>query len=349
MFSTKSGPWNRGRKMVRLQTRIFSHRACVSILLLFFLFFLFFVLFGPALAGQDKAPTEAAAANSVVAIGDVHGDFDDFVTILQKAGLIDEQHHWTGGKTTFVQVGDLLDRGPKPRDVMDLMMSLEKEAPKAGGRVVGLLGNHEIMNIMGEIKAFDAAKQYLQNEKVILPFFTLQEMTAVVQAELSAERKSLMPGNQQRQAKMMEFLGFQDWLSVRPDGPLWFRGYDQWSEEEGVAQVSKLLEAYKATHIAVGHTVQKGGRIRPRFGNKVFLIDTGMLSSYYPGGRASALEIRNDAKFTAEYMDQQVVLLEPAAVSLREGVPDPPASVEDAVRISKGLPLQMSPSRTVLH
>src|SRR2546430_13103924 len=152
MFSTKSGPWNRGRKMARLQTRIFSHRACVSILLLFFLFFLFFVLFGPALAGQDKAPTEAAAANSVVAIGDVHGDFDDFVTILQKAGLIDEQHHWTGGKTTFVQVGDLLDRGPKPRDVMDLMISLEKEAPKTGGRVVGLLGNHEMMNIMGDLR-----------------------------------------------------------------------------------------------------------------------------------------------------------------------------------------------------
>src|SRR5438034_1612510 len=88
MFSTKSGPWNRGRKMVRPPIRISSRRVCLSILL-------FFVLFGPALAGQDKAPTEAAAANSVVAIGDVHGDFDDFVTILQKAGLIDEQHHWT--------------------------------------------------------------------------------------------------------------------------------------------------------------------------------------------------------------------------------------------------------------
>src|SRR5438309_7026719 len=132
--------------MVRLQTRIFSHRACVSILLLFF------VLFGPALAGQDKAPTEAAAANSVVAIADDHGDFDDFVTILQKAGLIDEQHHWTGNKTTFVQVGDLLDRGPKPREVMDLVMALEKEAPKAGGRVVSLLGNHEMMNIMGDLR-----------------------------------------------------------------------------------------------------------------------------------------------------------------------------------------------------
>ena len=72
---------------------------------------------------------------SVVAIGDVHGDYDDFVAILQKGGLIDAQHHWIAGKTTLVQVGDLLDRGPKPRDVMDLLMALEKEALQAGGRV----------------------------------------------------------------------------------------------------------------------------------------------------------------------------------------------------------------------
>jgi hypothetical protein len=75
----------------------------------------------------------------VVAIGDVHGDFGDFVAILQRTGLIDRQNHWTGGKTTFVQVGDMLDRGPKPREVMDLMMALEKEAVQAGGRVVSLV------------------------------------------------------------------------------------------------------------------------------------------------------------------------------------------------------------------
>ena len=170
-------------------------------------------------------------------------------------------------------------------------------------------------HIRDEIKAFDTSKQYLQNEKVILPFFNLQEMTAVVQAELTAELKSRVRADQERQARLTEFLRYGDWLSVRTDGPLWFRGYDQWSEEEGVAQVSKLLEAYKATHIAVGHTVQKGGRIRPRFGNRVFLIDTGMLSSYYPGGRASALEICDDAKFTAEYTDQQVVILQANASS----------------------------------
>ncbi len=107
---------------------------------------------------------------------------------------------------------------------------------------------------------------------------------------------------------------------MRVDGPLWFRGYDRWSDEEGAPQVSKVLEAYKATHVVVGHTVQKGGRMRPRFGNKVFLIDTGMLSSYYyPDGRASALEICGDGRFIAVYLDQQLVLLDSPGSSPQTG------------------------------
>ena len=143
----------------------------------------------------------------------------------------------------------------------------------------------------------------------------------MLRAEVIVELKSRVPANNERQAKIQEFLRQEDWFSVRVDGPLWFRGYDQWSEEEGAPQVSKILEAYKATHIVVGHTVQKGGRIRPRFGNKVFLIDTGMLSSYYPGGRASALEICGDAKFIAVYLDQQVVLLDSTGSSPQDGGP----------------------------
>jgi hypothetical protein len=117
-----------------------------------------------------------------------------------------------------------------------------------------------------------------------------------------------VPSDPQRQAKLIQFLGYGEWLSVKVDGPLWFRGYDQWSDEQGAAQIGKLLEAFKATHIVVGHTVQKGGRIRPRFGDRVFLIDTGMLTSYYPGGRASALQIQDGTKFTPTYADQQAVV-----------------------------------------
>jgi hypothetical protein len=167
--------------------------------------------------------------------------------------------------------------------------------------------------VRDEIKTFDALKQYLQNDKLILPFFTLQEINNALQAEVIAELKSHSPGNDERKAKIQEFLKQGEWLSVRVDGPLWFRGYDKWSEEEGKAQASKILEAYKAKEIVVGHTVQSGGRIRPRFGDRVFLIDTGMLSSYYPGGRASALQVCGDAKLMAVYLDQVVLLESPGS------------------------------------
>ena len=176
-------------------------------------------------------------------------------------------------------------------------------------------------HVRDEIKAFDDAKQYFVAKGVILPFFTLPEITAVLQAELVAEKKSQLPPDPEGQARLVQFLGYGEWLSVRVDGPLWFRGYDKWTDEEGIAQIGKVLEAYDAAHITVGHTVQRGGRIRPRFDNKVFLIDTGMLSSYYPGGRASALEICGDAKFTAVYMDEQVVLIDPAGTSAQSAAP----------------------------
>ena len=88
----------------------------------------------------------------VVALGDVHGDYDAFVAILRDAGVMDQKSRWSGGKTHLVQTGDLLDRGPHSRKVMELMMTLEKQAAKAGGRVHSLLGNHEAMNIYGDLR-----------------------------------------------------------------------------------------------------------------------------------------------------------------------------------------------------
>src|SRR5579872_3083347 len=81
----------------------------------------------------------------IVAVGDVHGDYNQFVSVLQAAGVLDRKAKWAGGKTHLVQVGDVLDRGPDSRKVMDLLMELESQAQKAGGQVHPLLGNHETM------------------------------------------------------------------------------------------------------------------------------------------------------------------------------------------------------------
>jgi hypothetical protein len=97
-------------------------------------------------------PVEARQDARVVAVADVHGSIDSLTSILRRAGLIDESNRWTGGRATFVQTGDVLDRGAGVRRVLDLLMDLEGQARKSGGRVVVLLGNHEIMNLLGDTR-----------------------------------------------------------------------------------------------------------------------------------------------------------------------------------------------------
>jgi hypothetical protein len=87
----------------------------------------------------------------IVAVGDLHGDYKAFTKILKGTGLVDGKLHWTGGKTHLVQIGDVLDRGDYAKEILDLLMKLEKEAKEAGGKVHMLIGNHEELNITGLI------------------------------------------------------------------------------------------------------------------------------------------------------------------------------------------------------
>ena len=91
-------------------------------------------------------------AERVVAISDVHGAYDAMVTTLQNVGVLDADLTWVGGTTRLVIVGDILDRGPRSRDAMDLLMRLEDQAQAAGGYVHVLIGNHESMNMIGDLR-----------------------------------------------------------------------------------------------------------------------------------------------------------------------------------------------------
>ena len=94
----------------------------------------------------------------VVAISDVHGAYEAMVRTLQNADLIADDLTWSGGATHLVIVGDLLDRGPNSRDAMDLLMRLEGEARAAGGQVHVLVGNHEVMNLNGDLRYVSSAE-----------------------------------------------------------------------------------------------------------------------------------------------------------------------------------------------
>jgi len=95
----------------------------------------------------------------VVAVSDIHGAYGAMITTFTKAGIIDENLAWYGETTHLVITGDLLDRGPDSRQVMDLIMRLEVEAEAAGGRVHQLIGNHEVMNLVGDLR-YVAKREY---------------------------------------------------------------------------------------------------------------------------------------------------------------------------------------------
>jgi len=347
-----------------------------------------------------------AAAPRIVAVGDVHGDLPAFKAILAQAGVIDAAGSWAGGSTILVQTGDLIDRGPSMRSVFDFVMALEQAAAKGGGRVVPLLGNHEVMNITGDLRyvapasyaefadaqsekrredawrqvvdwrkrraarlrmpepaadaaareawmqahppgyvehaealgpagvygkwlrghsavvalegtafvhggiapsfagkpladidrrihediaAYDVDRQRLVADGVTLPFSDLQETLQSLREEIP-----LAAGDAERRKLYEKFLDWSSWTMNSPDGPLWFRGYAEWTDEQGDAEAPKLLAAFQLSRIVAAHTPQHDGKIRVRFAGTVFLIDTGMNAAFYKGGRGSALEIAGE-------------------------------------------------------
>ncbi len=110
---------------------------------------LFLTNFGLA---QELPQTEWDGVTRIVAIGDVHGTYDKLVPLLKGTGLVDDELNWAGGKDHLVFVGDLLDRGKKDRAVIELIMRLQNEARSAGGQVHSLLGNHDVMVMIGDLR-----------------------------------------------------------------------------------------------------------------------------------------------------------------------------------------------------
>jgi hypothetical protein len=88
----------------------------------------------------------------VVAIADIHGDYGQYIKAMRSAGLVDKSGKWSGGETHLVQTGDIPDRGPDTIKIIDDLVKLAKQAKKAGGYVHLLIGNHEAMNVEGDLR-----------------------------------------------------------------------------------------------------------------------------------------------------------------------------------------------------
>lgn len=198
------------------------------------------------LAARASAPPQKAAdpcaletTERIVAVGDVHGAFDRFVTILQEAKLIDADHHWIGEKTVFVQTGDMMDRGPDSRKAIDLLRQLETEAPKTGGEVHALVGNHEAMRLQEVLRDSSpdesGAFRVADSEKALARYY----FTAVEDARAAAQKlnKPFDEKTFKQAFTQTTPLGYVEMMKAfDPDGDYgkWIKGHDAMIRVNGI-------------------------------------------------------------------------------------------------------------------
>jgi len=95
---------------------------------------------------------ETRPETRIVAIGDLHGDYAAYESLLTEAELIDNRGRWVGGKTILIQMGDVPDRGPDSLKIIQHLQKLQRQAARKHGRVIALIGNHEAMNMTGDLR-----------------------------------------------------------------------------------------------------------------------------------------------------------------------------------------------------
>ena len=102
---------------------------------------------------QRTAPPPTTGTDRVVAIGDVHGDLEALRSCLRLSGLVDREDAWVAAPgATLVSCGDVLDRGDGDWDCLTYLADLKTRATDAGGDVHLVLGNHEVLNVLGDVR-----------------------------------------------------------------------------------------------------------------------------------------------------------------------------------------------------
>jgi calcineurin-like phosphoesterase family protein len=270
----------------------------------------------------DELPLRRPMPKRLVAIGDLHGDLGGARAALRTAGAIDASDRWIGRDLVVVQTGDVLDRGDDEQAILDLLARLETEAAAAGGALIMLIGNHELMNAAldfryvtpGGYADFDDVPGLDVSELASIPERARHRVAALAPGGLYAKKLArhdviaIVGDTVFAHAGVLgEWAHHVDdvnrtsrcWLDGQAGGPragppaLTSDDSPVWTRAVGVeatdcAAVKAALAELGVARMVVGHTVQPNG-INALCDGAVWRIDVGLAKLY--GGPIEVLEL----------------------------------------------------------
>lgn len=255
---------------------------------------------------QDK--TYYKKVDSIYVIGDVHGRYDQLITLLSKSKVIDEDLNWTAGNAHVVFLGDIFDRGDDVTKVLWFIYELERKAEKAGGKSHLVLGNHEIMTMTKDLRYLSRKEKNISiahdlgYDELFHPInsllgswlrskVSLLKIDHVVMSHggiLDIGPISLEEFNNKAYYFMKEPMYLElmkdhpdstkydanHWIEMRSfffysKSPYWYRGYVN-SDTLG-PQLNSMLKKYKSKLHVVAHTTRE--TITEKYGGKLLTTD----------------------------------------------------------------------------
>ena len=276
----------------------------------------------------ENEKTEFPKVKKQFILSDIEGNFSAFRKLLQANVVIDSNFNWSFGNGHLVLTGDFFDRGSQVTEVLWLIYSLEEKAKKAGGYIHFILGNHEIMNLSGDIryvqpKYFENAAMFNENymtlfgenselgkwlrtknimEKIGDVLFIHGGISAAVNRmdiPVSKVNKLARPyyadSTYVYSDPKIDTL-YSDW------GPFWYRGYYTGNPKASMMQIDSTLSLYGVKHIATGHTIVSD-TISVLYDGKVFNTDV-----HHAKGHSEALLIEEGNYYRVNAQGEKLLI-----------------------------------------
>jgi len=278
-------------------------------------------------------PSVYPEQNKILVTSDNEGNFNSFYSLLVSSKVMDINYNWTFEDGHLIIAGDMFDRGDNVIPCLWMVYNLEQQAKKAGGGVHFILGNHEVMNLQGNIKYVrpkyidlakilfqesDEKKAYLQmmsNTNILVQWIksknTIEKIgnklflhggisEEILDANLSIqEMNTIVRNNIHTNLSKEPSENQMTQLVMGRFGPLWYRGmvksYKEYYKKLDPSSIDAILDFYEVDHIIIGHTVV-ADEITADFDGKVIRVDIKHSSEKF-SGKSQALLIEGDDTF----------------------------------------------------